>query len=87
MCWLNNLWNGSSTSTSKFYNTNSPQYSLYDSSGYGPTFGGGHDMYIPGNFNTTTGYTFPGAYSGFSQTTLFGSYNSWTVAEMEIYRA
>jgi hypothetical protein len=86
--WLNNLWNGSATSTTKYYNTRettSPQNSIYDNAIYGPTFGGGHDMYIPNNFNTNTGYTHPYSYTLPGQTTLFGNYNSWTVTELEAY--
>jgi len=83
--WLNNLWNGSSASITKYYNTVYTEYATYDNSGYGPTFGGGHDMYIPDNFNTNTGNTNPHTYSGTNNTLLFGNVNSWTVSEMEIY--
>ena len=82
--WLNNLWNGSTTSTSKYYNTSTGS-TIYDGSSYGPTFGGGHDLYIPDNFNSNTGYTNPSTYSLPSNTLLFGNYNSWSVSEMEIY--
>lgn len=85
--WLNNLWNGSTTSTSKFYNTIYTQYSLYDNSSYGPTFGGGHDLYIPNNWNVNGGYTnTPHSYAGATNTTLFGVYSGWTIPEMEVYK-
>ncbi|XP_078382281.1 uncharacterized protein LOC144664960 [Oculina patagonica] len=31
-----------------------PQYAIYRNSGYGPTFGGGHDIYIADNANSNT---------------------------------
>lgn len=84
--FLNNLWNGTSTSTSKFYNSvYAGQYSLYDHPNYGPTFGGGHDLYIPDNCNVNTGYTAPFSYTVPTNTTLFGIYSSWTVSDMEVY--
>ena len=29
-----------------------PEYTVYGGNGYGPTFGGGHDIYITNNANT-----------------------------------
>jgi hypothetical protein len=84
--WLNNLEdNGGNIRTSKALNTTYPQYTIYDGEGYGPTFGGGHDLHIPNDCNKNTGYTNIHSYAGFGNTTLFGNYSSWTVAEMEIY--
>jgi len=75
--------------TSQIY----PQYANYDDTFYGPTFGGGHDLYIN---NTLTGgytnfghsYNCPvGAYgSSACRDYLAGSYSSWTIADLEIYK-
>ncbi len=65
-----------------------PQYGLYDSSSVGPTFGGGHDLYIPDNSNTGTSsmnthsYQYP---TGVSSTTLLGGTNSFQVSDIEVY--
>jgi hypothetical protein len=32
-------------------------YTTYSTDGYGPTFGGGHDLYVPNNCNSNQGYT------------------------------
>jgi chromosome segregation ATPase len=82
-CWLNNLDNGSTVSTTRYYNTAAPQYTIYDHSSHGPTVGGGHDIYFPSNFSG--GYSSPHSYSGYNTNTLFGSYN-FSVVEMEIYK-
>ena len=80
--WLNNLWNGSSTSTNKYFNTNTT--GIYDGPGHGPTFGGGHDMYLPNPMNNGSAYSNPSSYSIPSQSTLFGSYN-FTPTDIEVY--
>ena len=83
--WLNNLENSSGTiSTTKFLNT-SPQYTLYDNASYGPTFGGGHDIYIQGG-NMANVSTNQHSYSGtgYSSTVLFGARNA-TLSEIEVY--
>jgi hypothetical protein len=84
--YLNNLWNGSSISAAKYYSTIYPQYAIYDNPNYGPTFGGGHDMYIPDNCNVTTGYTYGYAYTMPTNATLFGTYNTWTITDYEVYK-
>ena len=45
-----------------------PTYAIYRVSGYGPTFGGGHDIYIADNANRNT--------NSFSD---FGEYNYYSV--------
>jgi len=80
--WLNNLWNGSSTSSNKYFNTNTT--GIYDGSSHGPTFGGGHDMYLPNPMNNGSAYSNPSSYSIPSQSTLFGSYN-FTPTDIEVY--
>ena len=71
------------------------QSSIYCCSGYGPTFGGGHDIYVVSNSNTTTGsytnfgYNYDsnviGAYgSTQAQAFLAGNYNFQTI-DVEVY--
>eukprot|EP00735_Rhodelphis_limneticus_P002877 TRINITY_DN1394_c0_g1::TRINITY_DN1394_c0_g1_i1::g.19999::m.19999 TRINITY_DN1394_c0_g1::TRINITY_DN1394_c0_g1_i1::g.19999 ORF type:complete len:366 (+),score=42.94,TLD/PF07534.11/5e-19,Sec20/PF03908.8/5.8e+03,Sec20/PF03908.8/11,Sec20/PF03908.8/34,Cytochrom_B562/PF07361.6/8.4e+03,Cytochrom_B562/PF07361.6/0.15,FliD_N/PF02465.13/3.1e+03,FliD_N/PF02465.13/0.78 TRINITY_DN1394_c0_g1_i1:65-1099(+) len=63
-----------------------PTYAIYGGSGYGPTFGGGHDLYIGEgcNANTSSASNMPHTYgSGTSNTTLCGS-ASFTVADYEV---
>ncbi len=63
----------------------------YSNTGYGPTFGGGHDLYIKPSM--TTGYTnFGHTYDcpwGYSSSTcrnyFAGSYDGWTLDELEVY--
>lgn len=86
-CWLNNLDNGTTVSSSQYYNTTNLQYSIYDGSGYGPTFGGGHDMYISDNCNSNTySYSSPSTYTIPSSSTLFGSFSGWSITDIEVYR-
>jgi hypothetical protein len=86
-CWLNNLDNGSSLSTSKFYNTNYPQYTFIDHYTYGPTLGYGQDLYCPGDYKNNNGgsspYTFTG--SGFTNSTLFGT-SSFRLSDYEVFQ-
>jgi hypothetical protein len=72
----------------------SNQYSTYQGSSYGPTFGGGHDLYICSNSNSTNSsysnlghsYSLPGfTYSSTQIKNYFaGSYNFMT-SEIEVY--
>jgi len=69
--------------------------STYDGSNYHATFGGGHDLYLCDNCNTTNSsytnlghsYTLEGFTYGNQDTKDFlaGSYN-FTVTEIEVYR-
>jgi hypothetical protein len=58
---------------------------MYDNSNYGPTFGGGHDLYIPNSSNSNSGYTNPFSYDLPSNTSLVGSYN-FTTSEIEVFK-
>ena len=71
------------------------QYSIYNNPSYGPTFGGGHDIYISNhassNRNSYTNlgheYSPPSGYSygsTFTQTFLAGTYN-FTPDEIETF--
>jgi hypothetical protein len=69
---------------------------LYANSGYGPTFGGGHDICIHNQSNTNIGsysnfgnsYNLPNGYTynGNAKDFLAGSYNQWTTTEIEVYK-
>jgi hypothetical protein len=70
-------------------------YALYTSAGYGPTFGGGHDIYIANNANANTrsftnlGFTYrpPSGYSYYSteaKNLLAGTYK-FTPNEVETF--
>jgi hypothetical protein len=89
-CWLNNLENSSGTiSTTQYLNTGSPEYTIFCSTGYGPTFGHGHDLKIIDPINGGGGYTYtPYAYvgSGLTNTLLFGTYSSWVLSDIEVYK-
>ena len=68
-----------------------PDYAIYRSSSYGPTFGGGHDIVIEDNANSNTNsYTFFGnSYSIPSgikdrKTILAGTYQ-FTPDEVEVF--
>ena len=67
-------------------------YGIYDASSYGPTFGGGHDWYVADGLNSgycNLGYSYPcrkGTYSSDAcRTDLCGSYNSWTITDLETW--
>jgi hypothetical protein len=79
------LFSVSGNSATKYYNNKYPQYSMYDNNGYGPTFGGGHDLYISSNSNSTSCYTNPHSYDLPSNTTLVGSYN-FTTNQIEVFK-
>jgi hypothetical protein len=85
-CWMNNLESSAGVlSTVKAYNTAAPQYTIYDNASYGPTFGGGHDLFVSNTCTVAHScYTNPYSYAGFANSTMFGAYN-WAVSEMEIY--
>ena len=72
------------------------RYSTYSCSSYGPTFGGGHDIYVSDyassntNSHTNLGYTYaaPSGYSygsTFARTFLAGSYYNFQPDEVETF--
>jgi hypothetical protein len=56
-------------------------YSIYDNAGYGPTFGGGHDIHVATNGNSNTnsytnfGHTYEVPSGADGRTHLAGAYN------------
>ena len=77
------------------FNNAKPQYSVDDSSNYGPTFGGGNDIYISDNCNSNAnsysnlGHSFSGCPHKFesveAKTFLCGSYK-FRVEELEVWQ-
>ncbi len=73
-----------------------PEYALVGNSGYGPTFGGGHDIHIFNQSNTNTGsysnfgysYNLPDGYTkgGNPKVYLAGNYIKWTTNEIEVFQ-
>jgi hypothetical protein len=73
-----------------------PSSALFGHSSYGPTFGGGHDIYIYDSSNlynvsySNFGHSFclPAGYTfgGNAQNFLAGNYNKWLVDEIEVYQ-
>ncbi len=69
---------------------------LYGHSGYGPTFGGGHDIFICNQSNTNIGsysqfgnsYNLPDGYTKGENANNFlaGNYNQRTTIEIEVYQ-
>ena len=70
-------------------------FAIYRLSSYGPTFGGGHDLYIISNANTNTGsktqsgstYQAPHGCrdGGYQCSVLAGSYDKWRVSDIEVF--
>jgi len=80
-------WLFSLTSKAK-YVMNDPntyaQYGGYDYSSYGPTFGGGHDIYLATDFGGSSNYCNRHSYNFPDNTTLTGGYN-FGVEEIEVF--
>jgi hypothetical protein len=97
-CFLFSCKNASGRKMVKLDNngpSHSNTYSIYNGSGDGPTFGGGHDLYICSNSNTNNssysnlGHSYSGpvgmSYGSTQiQNYLAGSYNFMTI-EIEVY--
>jgi predicted nucleic acid-binding Zn-ribbon protein len=62
------------------YNT----YGAYDYSSYGPSFGGGHDIYLANDWTTNSNYCNRHSFNFPDNTTLTGGYN-FTVEEVEVF--
>lgn len=59
-------------------------YAGYDSTSYGPTFGGGHDIYLAGDFTSTSNYCNRYSYNFTDNTSFTGAYN-FSCEEVEVY--
>ncbi|MBD3647087.1 MAG: hypothetical protein HUJ31_06440 [Pseudomonadales bacterium] len=66
------------------YDVRYPQYSTYNRSDYGPTFGGGHDIFIQANM--TNGYCNPHSYLGQDRYAFCGSYNGWSIERLIVFK-
>jgi hypothetical protein len=80
------IFSVSGNSASKYYNNRLPWYSIGCHPRHGPIFGGGHDINVPNNSNSSSGHTnTPHSYDSPSNTSIFGSYN-FTTSEIEVYK-
>jgi len=59
------------------------QYITYNNNGYGPTFGGGHDLYISSQMNS--GYTYLWSYRGNFQPYYLTNQQGFNAVEVEVY--
>jgi len=87
-CFLFTLTNANGASPTHFYSKGT--HSIYCATNYGPTFGGGHDLYICSNSHScNSSYSnFPSYYNdslGHGKTTFAGA-NNFTVSEIEVFR-
>jgi len=77
-----------SVTEKKKYEMNDPntytQYGGYDNSSYGPTFGGGHDIYLANDWTSNSNYCNRHSYNFTDNTTLTGGYN-FQVEDVEVY--
>jgi hypothetical protein len=82
-----NSWVYSITAKAK-YTMNDPntyaQYGGYDYYTYGPTYGGGHDIYLATDFTSNSNYCNRHSYNFPDNTTLTGGYN-FQLEEIEVY--
>ncbi|MBL7861358.1 MAG: VCBS repeat-containing protein [Cyclobacteriaceae bacterium] len=68
------------------------QYAVYHNINYGPTFGGGHDLFINGYLSegyTNLGHTYncsEGTYSTPACTNSYAGSFYWTIEEVEVFR-
>ncbi len=75
------------TNSAVFYkNTNNMNYETYNASNYGPTFGGGHDLYVDSTLQSGYGYASYsyGSYQ-WSNMNLTPGYASYTYDRMEVF--
>ena len=73
---------------SKYMSTNSDK-SIYCNSGYGPTFGNGHDLYLANGFFTAANSNYcacPYTYKTVKKSELTGGEYNFTVKECEVYQ-
>ena len=83
---LKNVYNSAPTKLG-----NSKSISIYCGSGYGPTFGGGHDIYIPSDFLNGSPYAnFPYSYTdslGYGKAIFTGDNNQgFKLQEIEVFK-
>jgi hypothetical protein len=70
------------------YVRNTSNYAIYSNPNYGPTFGGGHDIYVDASHTSGCYLNFPNSYTdttGVGRNTFTGNYN-FTPAEVEVWR-
>ncbi len=84
---------GTSNNYKLMINSTTATNAIAGVSSWGPTFGGGNDIYIRDLSNTTTGsfsaiatYTAPTYPSGSNSTTFLTGYGNWLTTEIEVYQ-
>lgn len=87
--YVNNrkIWLFSITNKAKYELQNpdsQSQYAGYDYYTYGPTFGGGHDLYVSSDFTSNSNYSSKSSYSFSDNTSFTGGYN-FTLTELEVF--
>lgn len=99
LSWLSNASYNYSAAGSFLFNLTSStlyansrfNYYTYNHTDYGPTWGGGHDLYINSTLSggyANIGHTY-GDYNQYNttsyQNSFTGSYSSWSVGELEVF--
>jgi hypothetical protein len=83
--WLFNLTNGAKIAQLQDGDFGLGQYQTYNGSTYGPTFGGGHDLYVGSdNGDWGNGYSYGFSYGNVMNGNQFEQYD-FQVAEMEVF--
>ena len=85
--------NNNGTAPTKYPNTQNTHYSVYHNSGYGPTFGGNHDLYISSDYlnNSSSycslGYSYPDVLGqGYSIFSGDVNTSNFKLKELEVFK-
>jgi hypothetical protein len=86
----------SGNSNKERFNVTQPTYAIYSYSSYGPTFGGGHDIYVSdssntnGNSNSDLGYFYQLpkniTYGSTEAKSYLAGSSNWKTTEIEVYQ-
>ena len=75
------------TPSCNYYYTYYYNYAIYSNPNYGPTFGGGHDIYVPNrfdiNYGTSSSHSFYSSSYGYISSYI-GS--SWFISDVEVFQ-
>jgi len=91
--FLFTLTNNNGIAPTKYPNTNNPSWAVYHNSGYGPTFGGNHDLYISNDYLNnknsycSLGYSYPDVL-GKGNSIFSGDVNTnyFKLKELEVFK-
>eukprot|EP00049_Salpingoeca_infusionum_P016115 m.324667 g.324667 ORF g.324667 m.324667 type:complete len:612 (-) comp16013_c0_seq3:279-2114(-) len=78
--WLWRYYGSFTRTTSMRYS----QYAIYDGSSYGPTFGGGHDLYVDSSINYMYNRYHSYSGNGYTSSWLSGSYSMYA-SDLEVF--